>query len=196
MNRAEYMNCLANQLRRLPKEDFDKAMEYFIEYFDEAGAENEQQAIDDLGTPQMAADQIIMDMAIRNADEPAKGVKRGLSAIWIGILAVFAAPIALPLALCLAAAAFCIVLAVVLVILSVVLAAVVFIASAILGVFGGVYLLFVSPAGGIATLGLSFSCLGIGILVGYGCIKLWRVFLKGMAKTFGKIVKGGRRHEK
>lgn len=196
MNRAEYMNCLANQLRRLPKEDFDKAMEYFIEYFEEAGAENEQQAIDDLGAPQLAADQIIMDMAIRNAEEPTKGVKRGLSAIWIGILAVFAAPIALPVALCLAVAAFCIVLAVVIVILSVVITAVAFIASAILGVFGGIYLLFVSPAGGLATLGLSFCFLGVSIWVGFGCIKLWKVFLKGMAQVFGKIVKGGRRHEK
>lgn len=49
MTKKEYMKKLAYQLRRLPKEDFDKAMDYFEEYFEDAGIENEQKAIEDLG---------------------------------------------------------------------------------------------------------------------------------------------------
>ena len=45
MNRDEYMQCLKYRLRRLPKEDYDKAVSYFTEYFEEAGPENEAQAI-------------------------------------------------------------------------------------------------------------------------------------------------------
>lgn len=39
MTKKEYMKKLAYQLRRLPKEDFDKAMDYFEEYFEDAGIE-------------------------------------------------------------------------------------------------------------------------------------------------------------
>ena len=42
MTRKEYMEQLKKYLKRLPKEDYDNAIEYFSEYFDEAGPENEQ----------------------------------------------------------------------------------------------------------------------------------------------------------
>ena len=56
MNKQEYMNQLKERLRRLPKEDFARAVEYYEEYFAEAGEENEAKAIEDLGSPQEAAD--------------------------------------------------------------------------------------------------------------------------------------------
>ena len=99
MTKKEYMKKLAYQLRRLPKEDFDKAMDYFEEYFEDAGIENEQKAIEDLGAPEEAASALILDLAQENAVKPPKTMKRRFSALWIAILALFAAPIALPLAL-------------------------------------------------------------------------------------------------
>ena len=42
MTRKEYMEQLRKYLKRLPKEDYENAIEYFSEYFDEAGPENEQ----------------------------------------------------------------------------------------------------------------------------------------------------------
>ena len=50
MRKEEYMKCLAKRLKKLPKRDFDMAMEYFEEYFEEAGPDREEQAILDLGT--------------------------------------------------------------------------------------------------------------------------------------------------
>lgn len=47
MTKSEYMKKLSYSLRRLPKEDFNQAIDYFEEYFAEAGEENEQQAIED-----------------------------------------------------------------------------------------------------------------------------------------------------
>ena len=55
MTKSEYMKKLSYSLRRLPKEDFNQAIDYFEEYFAEAGEENEQQAIEDLGSPEDAA---------------------------------------------------------------------------------------------------------------------------------------------
>ena len=59
MTKSEYMKKLSYSLRRLPKEDFNQAIDYFEEYFAEAGEENEQQAIEDLGSPEDAAKELI-----------------------------------------------------------------------------------------------------------------------------------------
>lgn len=88
MTKKEYMKKLAYQLRRLPKEDFDKAMDYFEEYFEDAGIENEQKAIEDLGAPEEAASALILDLAQENAVKPPKTMKRRFSALWIAILAL------------------------------------------------------------------------------------------------------------
>ena len=40
MNKQEYMEQLKKRLKRLPGEDFERAVEYFEEYFAEAGVEN------------------------------------------------------------------------------------------------------------------------------------------------------------
>ena len=37
MTKSEYMKILSHRLRRLPKEDYYRAIEYFEEYFAEAG---------------------------------------------------------------------------------------------------------------------------------------------------------------
>ncbi|WP_368077983.1 DUF1700 domain-containing protein, partial [Streptococcus pyogenes] len=37
MTRTEYLAELDKYLRKLPREDYHEAMEYYIEYFDEAG---------------------------------------------------------------------------------------------------------------------------------------------------------------
>ena len=99
MNREEYMKCLRQKLRRLPKEDYNRAIEYFEEYFEDAGPKREQTAIEDLGTPDLAAESIIREFAVENAQKPEKNVKRSFSKVWVGVLAICAAPVGLPLAM-------------------------------------------------------------------------------------------------
>ena len=103
MNRTEYMNALEKRLRILPGDSYREAMAYFQEYFDEAGPEREQQAIEDLGSPESAAEQIITNMAIDKTSVPHKGIRKNMNALWIGILAICAVPVALPFALLLLA---------------------------------------------------------------------------------------------
>lgn len=59
MTRTEYLSKLDNYLHRLPQEDYQEAMDYFTEYFDEAGPENEARVIQELGSPQEAAQAIL-----------------------------------------------------------------------------------------------------------------------------------------
>ena len=59
MTKVDYLAKLDKYLRKLPKEDYQEAMDYFSEYFEEAGPENEAQVIAELGTPKEAARDII-----------------------------------------------------------------------------------------------------------------------------------------
>lgn len=198
MNKNEYMKVLAHSLRRLPKEDFDQAMEYFEEYFADAGPENEQKAIEDLGTPKEAAKELIMNLAAKNASEPPKTVKRSFKAVWICLLAVCAAPIALPLTLALVVLVASLILAALFLLVSIWVGALAVIATAVIGLVGGIALLFQTPANGLATLGFSFLCAGIGIAGTYLMFLLCKWFLQKSVQFLGKIMKrkkGGRKDE-
>ncbi|MDD2958095.1 MAG: DUF1700 domain-containing protein [Lachnospiraceae bacterium] len=191
MSKSEYMECLGKRLRHLPREDYEKAMEYFQEYFQDAGTENEQQAIDDLGDPETAAQQIIRNMAVKNAEEGNRSVKRSISAVWIGILAVFAAPFAIPVVLGLGAAALGLALAAAGVMLAAVLTVAAVVLAAVLGLVGGVLMLFTTPANGIATLGISLILAGLGVLAVLGCGAVCRWIINGMIRLFGRFAGRG-----
>lgn len=62
MTRKEYMEQLRKYLKRLPKEDYENAIEYFSEYFDEAGPENEQHVMEELGEPKEAARELLLNL--------------------------------------------------------------------------------------------------------------------------------------
>lgn len=61
MNRQKYLAALRAALKGLPEEELANALRYYEEYFDDAGEENEQKAIDELGTPESIAAQILQD---------------------------------------------------------------------------------------------------------------------------------------
>lgn len=46
MNRIEFMTELASLLQDVPVEERKEAMQYYNDYFDDAGEENEQQVIE------------------------------------------------------------------------------------------------------------------------------------------------------
>lgn len=196
MTKKEYMKKLAYQLRRLPKEDFDKAMDYFEEYFEDAGIENEQKAIEDLGAPEEAASALILDLAQENAAKPPKTMKRRFSALWIAILALFAAPIALPLALCILAVIASLILGILAVVGGILVTALAAVAGSMLGIIGGIAIIPQTFGGGLVTIGLSLMLIGCGILVTYFTILLARWIIIKLAGLLGKLVrKGGKRHE-
>lgn len=193
MTKTEYMKVLSKKLRRLPKEDYERAVEYFEEYFADAGLENEQKAIEDLGTPEEAARELIMDLAEENADKPPKTVKRGMRAIWIGILGICAAPIALPLALVFIILIACAFLVVFCVLLCIVIAGVSVAAGGIISTIAGAAVLFQSFADGLCNLGFGLGCFGAGLLFTYGSILLFGWTVRKLSVFLGQITKGGRK---
>lgn len=58
MNKAEYMRELERLLQNIPENERVEALTYYEEYFNDAGEENEQQVITELGYPAKVAENI------------------------------------------------------------------------------------------------------------------------------------------
>lgn len=188
MGKNEYLRTLARELRKLPKEEFDTAMDYYTEYFEDAGPEKEQEIIQELGTPREVAYQIITDAAIKRMEEQVD-VKKGFSTLWIIILGICAAPVALPMAFAMVVLFASMLLVVVAFVGSAILVDLCALAGGIVTAFCGIYLLFTQPATGIALLGLGMAAVGIGIFVGFGIIGIGKRMVKGIGKMFRNILK-------
>ena len=99
MTRTEYIAKLTKYLRKLPQKDYEEALEYFMEYFEEAGPENEAQVIAELGTPKEAAYEVISRLLDEKIIEEKSSLRNKTTILWIAILAVLASPVALPILL-------------------------------------------------------------------------------------------------
>ena len=100
MTRTEYLAQLEKYLKKLPAKDYQEAMDYFTEYFDEVGPEGEAAAIAELGNPKEAAHEIIinlLDKKIEEDSQEADSVKNSKQIVQIAILSILAAPLAIPL---------------------------------------------------------------------------------------------------
>ena len=100
MTRTEYLAQLEKYLKKLPAKDYQAAMDYFTEYFDEVGPEGEAAAIAELGNPKEAAHEIIinlLDKKIEEDSQEAGSVKNSKQIVQIAILSILAAPLAIPL---------------------------------------------------------------------------------------------------
>ena len=59
MDKNQFINELRNRLSSLPYDEREKAISYYEEYFDDAGAENEDSVINELGDIEKIAQEII-----------------------------------------------------------------------------------------------------------------------------------------
>ena len=141
MTSGEYLKQLEKYLRKLPQSDYEDAMEYFTEYFADAGPENEQAVIKELGTPKQAAAELMRNLLDKKVDEreamekeekqKEKKKTTGANVVWIAILALFAAPIGAPILISILIVLLCAALCAALLDMSVFLIAVVGVAAGI-----------------------------------------------------------------
>lgn len=73
MNRREYMDRLEQLLLVLPIEEREEALQYYEDYFDDAGMENEADVIRELGTPEEVAAKIRVGYAGEYAEYSEQG---------------------------------------------------------------------------------------------------------------------------
>lgn len=189
MSREEYLRALSRELRRLPKDEYEKAMDYYVEYFEEAGQEKEQEIIKDLGSPKDVAAQIIMDAAMERMDKPQKSMKRGLSTVWMVVLAVCAAPIALPLAIGILAMAGGVLVTAGALLLCALLVEAGAVAAGVVAVVGGIVLLFSHPLSALTVTGMGLFMIGISILGAFVLCLLFRGMVHVIQALFRRIMR-------
>lgn len=189
MSREEYLRVLSRELRRLPKDEYEKAMDYYVEYFEEAGPEKEQEIIKDLGSPKDVAAQIIMDAAMERMDKPQKSMKRGLSTVWMVVLAVCAAPIALPLAIGILAMAGGVLVTAGALLLCALLVEAGAVAAGVVAVVGGIVLLFSHPLSALTVTGMGLFMIGISILGAFVLCLLFRGMVHVIQALFRRIMR-------
>lgn len=194
MNKQEYLNQLKKYLKRLPKDDYEQAMEYFTEYFEDAGLENEQRVIAELGDPRNAATEILENILDKKSKFPEQGKTsdfRG-NVILIAFLAVFAAPIGVPLFL----AVLMLMFAGVLITFSLFLCSLAFgIAGVLVGgklLIRGILAIPYSVSGFCVISGMGILGIGVGILL---CLMSWQMskwLLQGLIRLVKMILRKGR----
>lgn len=193
MNRETFINELKTKLIKLPQEECDAALNYYEEYFDEAGPENEEKIIAELGSPTQIAKQIMADFVIKETQLQTKipSPKKSMGALWIIIIAIFATPIALPLAIALVTVLFALFITMIALLFAGILS---FTAIGISGIalFGiGIATLFIHPATGAFLIGSGLILIGLGIgagmLVYLAAAKLMPLIARGLGRIFDRI---------
>lgn len=101
MNKQTFLKQLERELKHIPAEDREDAIAYYKEYFEEMGADDELDVTVGLGSPRELARIIISECADKHVERQNKegGMKNGAVTVWMVILAICAAPIALPMAM-------------------------------------------------------------------------------------------------
>jgi len=185
LNRNEYITQLKKYLRKLPFDEIKEAVDYYEQYFDDAGEENEQAVIAELGTPSAVASQIIASFAVKDT-----GVseKKGLTTAWMAILAVFASPVALPLALLVAVLALILVVVMGSIILSIGMTGAGLVLSGIAGIIVSVPILAQSIPTAILYFGVGLICSGIGLALIIWTVQLSKKSFNALAKKMGEFI--------
>lgn len=161
MNRKEFMAELAARLHRLPQADLKAALQYYDEYFDEAGSQHEQEVIRELKSPAHVASRILADYAVKEAKKVRASTTSGWRAFWFTILAICAAPVAVPLIIAAVAVIFTLgISGFVLIVTLLVAAGAIFIK--------GIGFLFFGSTSALLFFGGSLVLIGCALLIFYG----------------------------
>lgn len=194
MNKEQFLRDLRVTLSGLSPEELENAIQYYEEYFAEAGPDREAEILRELGSPQAVAAQIRVDITLRGMDGPTPpSAKKGISAVWLVVLAIFAAPIALPLAIALAITALALVVAVAAVLLAIFLVVVVLVGCGILVGLYAFHLFQVSAAAGLICLGAGMAMTGCSLLMVVLMILCARMGFRGVAYLLNRVTQKKRR---
>ena len=185
MNRIEFMAQLKMHLRKLPFDEVKDAVEYYEQYFDDAGEENEQTVLSDLGSPSAVSSQLIASFAVKDTE---KSAKKGLSTTWMAILAVFASPLALPSALVVVVLAFALVIVILSVIAAIGITGIGSVFGGITSVITSIFIVLQSFPTSLFFLGLGLIASGVGLAVVLGTVQLSKICFPALAKSMGKFI--------
>jgi uncharacterized membrane protein len=191
MNKEEYLKALSHALKKIPEEEKADILQYYWEYFNDAGEEKEAEVIAELGPPKKLAAQLRAEFTYEDAVKNPKSAKKSIRSAWVSVGAVCAAPIAVPLAITIAAVVASLVIALLALFVSLFVVFLCLGLSAILFFIAAVVVFFNFPPTGLFLSGAGLVCAGI---TGLGFVLLIQVFSSCFRGLAGLINKGiGRR---
>ena len=193
MTRTEYIAKLTKYLRKLPQKDYEEALEYFMEYFEEAGPENEAQVIAELGTPKEAAHEVISRLLDEKIIEEKSSLRNKTTILWIAILAVLASPVALPILLFFLAMIMTLLMIIFAVIVTALALTFALLISGVYTFFTSFSLLSVSLASTLFGGGLGLMMLGGALLLLLISFEICKLIVKLITLLIKWLIKKGRK---
>ena len=193
MNRNDFILELKKHLKGLSEAEIYEAISYYEEYFSEAGSENEDKVIADLGSPKDIAMKILGDCTMKNIESDERPAKKWSKMILLIVLGIFASPVALPLGIALIVVAVALIISVSAVIFSFFSTAVALVICGILTVFMGLSLIINELPTAMFFGGFGLISISTGILIFLGTYMLSKISFKGISILTAKwfIKKGG-----
>lgn len=193
MNRAQFMTRLRELLSDISESEREEALNYYEDYFDDAGEENEQEVIASLGSPEKVARTIkeglndgngeqgeFSETGFQGYDNPVKDEVgqhtsgkfsdrvKGLGTagiVLVLILAIFALPILGPVCVGIISLIFGIVVTALTLLFALAIGGIALLITAVALFALAIPSMFAEPIAGAALFGASFLLAGIGILL-------------------------------
>jgi len=190
VNRSDFIDELKIRLRKLPYDEIKEAVDYYEEYFDDAGGENEQSVLTELGSPAAVSSQIIAGFAVKGAG--VKSAKKNWASAWLVILAISASPVAVPLAIAAGAVALAFIIAISALIFSFFAAGVALIAGGLVSIVACVMVVVQSPPTTVFLLGVGLATAGAGTAVVTATVALARKCFGWLTKQVGSFILRGK----
>ncbi|MDH6366188.1 MULTISPECIES: DUF1700 domain-containing protein [unclassified Breznakia] len=197
MTKQQYITKLSFYLRGMEESEYEDVMNYIQEYFEDAGIENEQSVMEELGSPQKLAATLRAEATIKSANnkreeaesnlQQEKQKNSTLKTILIIVLGIFALPIALPLAIAMIAVIFALFAVLVSMVIVVVVMIVALFIVGIPNVVHSISLFSVSIADGLVALGASLMMIGAGLLMALVVVAIISKFIPWMVRQLTKI---------
>ena len=189
MNKNTFISELSRKLRGIPKPDYDDAMNYYIEYFMDAGVDELTDVTILVGSVDEVAARILEECTDKQVEKVTQegGVKNSTKAIWFILLGIITAPIAFPIA-------FAIILVIFVLIITAIAVVVALLASSIGVVIAGlaaIPAIFWAESSSQAMVLLGIACVSIalGTLMCIAFYKLGELIIKAVIKLIRFISK-------
>lgn len=215
MNRVDFMKQLESLLQNISPAEREEALQYYNEYFNDAGEENEQDVIEALGNPAKvaenikrdlsgsgygestyqktsASDKAIVEYRQTSTEDTSKGNKLSTGVIvLIVVLCVLASPLALGLGSGILGTLIGIIASWFGMILAFGAVAVLLLVTMLVLLILGIMCAFQAPLVGVVVLGIGLVCGGIGLLFLMLTVAMAGIatpaICRGIAKLFRKL---------
>lgn len=187
MNKKAFIEELKKRLKHLPKEDREDAIAYYQEYLADMEVDENTDVTERTGNPKDIAREIIANCTEKHiaSQKQQGGIKNSATTIWMVILGICAAPIAVPMVMALLVILLSVLIVVISVILAVLISGACFLAAGVLSLIAIVF----APGIGqkLVCMGFGFVGIALGFLFFVASIKLAEVMISGIAGAFKKI---------